>query len=95
MRALIYFSVGSFNVKGLTEDAKKEQLVRDVHQYGVNVCAVQEIKIKNAGVQRVNGSMIITFDSRNNHYGNAFVVSKKWQESIHKYWRESDRIWVL
>ena len=39
--------------------------------------------------------MIITFDSRNKHYGNAFVVPKKWQESIPEYWRESDRICVL
>ena len=79
------FSVGSFNVTGLTEDTKKEQLVRDVHQYGVDACALQEAKIENAGVYRVNGSMIITFDSKNKHCGNTFVVSKKWQESIHKY----------
>ena len=39
--------------------------------------------------------MIIAFDSKNEHYGNGFVVPKKWQESIHKYWRESDRICVL
>ena len=89
------FSVGSFNVTGLTEDTKKEQLVRDVHQYGVDVCALQEAKIENAGVHRVNGSMIITFHSKNKHCGNTFVVPKKWQESIHKYWRESDRICVL
>ena len=44
---------------------------------------------------RVNGSMIITFDLKYKHYGNGFVVSKKWQESIHKYWRKSDRICVL
>ena len=39
--------------------------------------------------------MIITFDSKNKYYGNSFIVPKKWQESIHKYWRESDRICVL
>ena len=64
---------------------KKEQLVRDVNQYGADVCALQETKIENAGVHRVTGSMIITFDSKNKHYGNGFVVPKKWQESIH--WR--------
>ena len=89
------FNVGSFNVRGLTEDTKKEQLVRDVNQYGMDVCAPQETKIENAGVRRVNGSIIITFDSKNKHYGNEFVVQKKWQESIHKYWRESDRISFL
>ena len=89
------FSVGRCNVRGLTEDTKEEQLVRDVNQYGIDVCALQETKIENAGVHRVNGRMIITFDSKNKHYGNGFVVPKKWQESIHKYWRESDRICVL
>ena len=87
--------MGSFNARGLTEDTKKEQLVRDVNQHGIDVCALQETKIENAGVHRVNGSMIITFDSKNKHYGNGFVVPRKWQESIHKYWRESDRILVL
>ena len=87
--------MGSFNARGLTEDTKKEQLVRDVNQHGIDVCALQETKIENAGVYRVIGNMIITFDSKNKHYGNGFVVPKKWQEPIHKYWRESDRICVL
>ena len=87
--------MGSFNVRGLTEDTKKEQLVRDVHQCGVNACALQEAKIENAGVHRVNESVIITFVSKNKHCGNTFVVPKKWQESTHKYWRESNRICVL
>ena len=89
------FSMGSFNVRGLTVDTKKKQLVRDVNQYGVDVCVLQESKIENAGVHRVNGSIIITFDSRNKHSGNGFVVTKKWQKLIHKYWRESSRICVL
>ena len=45
------FSIGSLNVRGLTEDTKKEQLVRDVNQYGIDVCTLQETKIENAGVQ--------------------------------------------
>ena len=51
MRQKRSFSVGSFNVRGLTEDTKKEQLVRDVNQYGIDVCTLQERKIENAGVQ--------------------------------------------
>ena len=89
------FNVGSFYVRGLTEDTKKEQLVRDVNQYGVDVCALQETKMENAGIHRVNESIIITFDSKNRQFGNGFVVPKNWLESIHKYWRESDRICVL
>ena len=69
--------MGSFNARELTEDTKKEQLVRDVNQYNIDVSTLQEIKIVNAGVHRVNGSMIITFDSKNKHYGNGFVIPKK------------------
>ena len=89
------FSVGNFNVREIKEDVKKGQLVRDVNQHGVDECVLQETEIENAGAHKVNGSMIITFYSKNKHYGNGFVVPKKWQELIHKYWRESDRICVL
>ena len=68
---------------------------RNNNWWGVNVCALQETKIENAGVHRVNGSMIITFDSRIKHCGNGFVVPMKWQEWIRKYWRESNRICVF
>ena len=71
------FSVGRFNARELTEDAKKEQLVRDVNQYDIDACTLQEIKIENAGIHRFNGSMIITFDSKNKHYGNGFIIPKK------------------
>ena len=50
--------------------------MRDVNQYGVDVCALQETKMENAGVHRVNGSIIITFDSKNERFGNGFVVPK-------------------
>ena len=69
--------MGSFNVRGFTEDTKKEQLVRDVNRYGIHVCALQETKIENVEAQRLNGSMIITFDSKSKHYGNGFIVRKK------------------
>ena len=71
------FSVGRFNARELTEDAKKEQLVRDVNQYDIDACTLQEIKIENSVIHRFNGSMIITFDSKNKHYSNGFVIPKK------------------
>ena len=65
--------MGSFNVRGLTKDIMKEQLVRDVNQYDVDVCALQETKIENPRVHRVNGSVIITSDSKRKLYGNGFI----------------------
>ena len=79
--------MGSFNVRGIMEDTKKEQLVRDIAQYGVDICALQE---REAGVHNINENIMITFDSTNKHYGNGYVVSMKWQKYVCKYWRESD-----
>ena len=39
------FCVGSFNVRGLTDYHKKEELVRDKNRYSVDVCILQETKI--------------------------------------------------
>jgi exonuclease III len=89
------FCVGTFNIRGLVDDTKKEQLVRDVNKYGVDICALQETKIKDAGEYCINGSTLITFESKSKHYGNGFVVSPKLKDKIHKFWRESDRICVL
>ena len=89
------FSVGTFNVRGLVDDLKKEQLARDVEKYGVDVCALQETKIKDAGEAYVNGNTLITFETKSKHYGNGFMIKPKFRDKIHKFWRESDRICVL
>ena len=33
--------------------------------------------------------------AENINYGNGFLVSKKWKESVHRYWKISERISVL
>ena len=40
------FSVGSSNVRGLIEDTKKEKLVTDVNQYGIDVVPCKKSKSK-------------------------------------------------
>ena len=61
MKNSVQFSVGTFNVRGLTDETKKEQLARDVSRYDVDVCALQETKIKEAGEVCVNGKILTTF----------------------------------
>ena len=41
------FTIGSFNVRGLTQEFKQQQLVRDAKKYGVDVVCLQETEIKN------------------------------------------------
>ena len=89
------FCVGSLNVRGLTAKTKQEALTRDTQKYNVDVCCLQETKIQKNGVYEINGSIIITFETKNKHYGNGFIVSKTWKGSIYKYWKVSDRICVL
>ena len=72
----------SFNVRGLSEHYKKEELEINTNRYNANVCCLQETKIKHATSYRLNSSIFITFLSDNKHYGNSFVIAKKWKNSI-------------
>ena len=65
--------------------------------YSVDVCCLQETKIKDVNNYGINGSTVIAFHSDNKHYGNGFVIVKKQKNSIHKYWWivVSDGIYVL
>ena len=89
------FSAGTFNVRGLVDESKKEQLVRDTRRYGIDICAIQETKIETAKELIIDGCKLITFESTVSRYGNGFVVAEKWKDKIQKYWRESDRLCVL
>ena len=63
--------------------------------YSVDVCCLQETKIKDVNNYGINDSTAIAFHSDNKHYGNGFAIVKKQKKSIHKYWKVSDRICVL
>ena len=89
------FNVGTFNVRGLSDQTKKEQLVRDCEKYEVDVCCIQETKIKEGWNSNVNGSRIITLPTDMKDYGNGFVIGRKWVDKIYRFWKVSDRICVL
>ena len=42
-----------------------------------------------------DGNRLITIESESKHYGNAFMISKKWKDNVNSYWKISDRISVL
>ncbi len=89
------FKLGSFNVRGLTQRVKQEQLCRDMQKYGVDVACIQETKMTESTNTNINKYRLICMDSNTQHYGNGFVVSPRWKDSIHRYWRVNDRISVL
>ena len=54
------FSLGTFNVRGLCDDSKKESLASDLEKYKLDVCCVQETKIKNGlDITTKNGHRLI------------------------------------
>ena len=49
------FIVLSFNVWELPENTNKEELVRHMSRYIINIYYLQETKIKEAGIHMING----------------------------------------
>ena len=77
-------NIGTFNVRGLTDVSKQEQLCRDMGKYEVDICCIQETMRKDALDTNVDGYRLITLPTKSK-YGNGFVVSPKWKEKIHSY----------
>ena len=90
------FSVATFSVRGLRNHVKQEVLSRDIDKYKTDICCLQETKItKYFDKTTPHGNRLITIPSNGQHYGNGFILNKKWKNSIHVYWKISDRLCVL
>ena len=87
-------SLATFNIRGLTEEIKKDHLASDLNRYDIDVCGLQETKISNGADVTIQGHRLICFKSECEHYGNGFMVNNRLVENIEKYWRVSDRISV-
>ena len=89
------FSVATFNVRGLTKDLKKTNLSTDIDRYNIDLCCLQETKIKNGCDVYKKKHRIICFPMEDEHYGMGFVINKRWETCIHKTWRVNDRLAVI
>ena len=86
----------TFNVRGLRNHVKQEALSRDIGKYKIDICCLQETKIaKNFDKTTPDGNRLITIPSNSQHYDNGSILNKKWKNSIHPYWKISDRLCVL
>ena len=79
----------------MTKELKKEQLAVDLEKYKVDICGLQETKIKKGVDENVGNYRLISIQSNSEHYGNGFMISKEMSQNIYKYWKVSDRISVL
>ena len=89
------FKLGTFNVRGLTKDEKQGQLSNDMSKYKLDVLCIQETKQTDSINIDIDGNRLICLESKYAHYGNGFMVSRKWKQNIYKFWRVNDRIAVL
>ena len=90
------FSVATFNVRGLRNHVKQEDLSRDVDKHKIDICSLKETKItEHFDKTTPHGNRLRTIPSNSQHYGNGFILNKKWKNSIHAYWKISDRLCVL
>ena len=85
------FIIGSFNVTGIAK-TEKQQLAKVIDPYNLDVCCLQETKIKDGldvdiGVKR---HKLVSLQSVSPHYGSGFVINKRWKRSIHRYWKVSE-----
>ena len=89
------FKLGTFNVRGLSSEIKKNQLSKDIKRYGVDICCLQETKIR-AGIDTlVRKDRLICLPSDVKQYGLGFMISNRLADCIYRYWKVSDRISVL
>ena len=70
------FNIATFNVRGKAKDYKKEQLGRDMKNYNVDVCCLQETKLAQGINKDVKDHKIIAFGLNQIEYGNGFVINK-------------------
>ena len=91
----MYLNIGSFNIRGLNSEIRKEQLIHDLESYNLDVLCIQETKIKDGDSRVIRGNQLLCFESNSKHYGCGFVINKRFSNSIHRFWKVSDRVCVL
>ena len=89
-------SIATFNVRGLTQEYKQEQLSRDLTKYKIDIISIQETKIKEDMDRNIGQNRLICFPTEaNSSHGSGFMISGKMAPMVNRYWRVSDRICVV
>ncbi|XP_033122338.1 uncharacterized protein LOC117121301 [Anneissia japonica] len=89
------FNISTFNVRGLNNEIKRNQLAQNIINYNVDVACLQETKTEKPINEDIRGGRFINMGAGIRHYGNGFFVHKRWVKSIHKYWKVCERISVF
>ena len=74
-RSLSNFTIGTFNVRGLSSAIKRDQLSEYLNRLHIDVCCIQETKCPS-GFDVISGYYrLIGLPSTSRHYGLAFAVA--------------------
>ena len=94
-RSLSNFTIGTFNVRGLSSETKRDQLSEDLNSLHIDVCCIQETKCPS-GFDVISGyNRLIGLPSMSRHYGLAFAVASYLADGLLRYWSVSDRLAVI
>ena len=94
-RSLSNFTIGTFNVRGLSSETKRDQLSEDLNSLHIDVCCIQETKCPS-GFDVISGYYrLIGLPSTSRHYGLAFAVASYLADGLLRYWSVSDRLAVI
>ena len=88
-------SISTFNVRGLTSETKRNQLVTDLSSYRITICCLQETKCAD-GFDEIRGDYrLLGLQSNSRHYGLGFAVTNWLAKNIIRFWSVSNRVAVI
>ena len=80
-------TIGSYNIRGLTDKLKKVQLSKDLKFYNVDMCCVQETKITEGIDTNIRNYRFISQKTNQKDYGNGFLIDKTLEQHMYKVWK--------
>ena len=89
------FTIGTFNVRGLSSATKRGHLSDDLNKLHIDVCCIQETKCPNGFDVTSDNYRLIGLPSTSRHYGLAFAVAANLPGRLLRYWSVSDRLAVI
>ena len=97
----LMIKIATFNVHGLVSTTKRNDLIKDMSRYGVEICCLQETKVSGETVDEILSCdgrdkrdrfrlILIPGDCR--HYGQGFIISERLWPNFIDYKKINDRI---
>jgi hypothetical protein len=74
-KSTVKTKIASFNVRGLTDPIKQQNLVKDLVKYNIGICCLQETKVSDISDEMVGGFRVILLPRKCRHYGLGFALN--------------------